>query len=188
MPFVYHLCAADFEGSTLYPLSDLREKLPQVYEREVSKWKGRESVLDYLVPGLDIPWSQTVNLSSLHPRRLIDVRRALGMPYSNLLQRKLVSIPIQRISALPSVHFRSNSHWLNSSPGDSNVPTVPPESEFTPFVPSKYVEDVQVPQFHLDYLLRQQARGEYALAFVGVPHVLVAGAIDLEGLEFETLT
>ena len=47
--------------------------------------------------------------------------------------------------------------------------------------------DSQVPQLHTEYLLRQLARGERALGFVFVPHVLVGSPIDVSGLESEAL-
>ena len=39
-----------------------------------------------------------------------------------------------------------------------------------------------------EYLLRQLMRGERALGFVFVPHVLVAAHIDVSGLQAEPLT
>ena len=45
MPFVYHLCADDFRGTSLLPLNALRAAYPDVYDRECAKWAGRESVL-----------------------------------------------------------------------------------------------------------------------------------------------
>lgn len=56
MPFVYHLCAHDFRGTTLYPLHRLRDKHPDIYERERPKWEGRESVLTFVVPYLGVAW------------------------------------------------------------------------------------------------------------------------------------
>jgi len=46
MTYLYHLCASDFQGTTLYPLNGLRSQLPDVYDREQKKYVGRESVLD----------------------------------------------------------------------------------------------------------------------------------------------
>jgi hypothetical protein len=40
-----------------------------------------------------------------------------------------------------------------------------------------------VPRLHREYLLRQKERGELALGFVFVPHVLVGGPIDISRLE-----
>ena len=47
--FVYHLCAPDFRGTTLLPLDNLREALPEIYERERVKYDRRESVLEFVM-------------------------------------------------------------------------------------------------------------------------------------------
>ncbi len=184
--FVYHLCSADMRGTTLYPLNGLRERFPDVYARERLKFEGRESVLDFRVPHLGVPWGDTVNMSALDPRLLVAARRRLGVPFSRLLQRRLARIPIERIAGLPSVVYDSATHWVNSSPGE-DVALTPPESEFSPFDPSTYEELHEVPRLHLEYLQRQQSRGELALGFVFVRHVLVAGDVDLTGLELAPL-
>ena len=187
MPFVYHLCASDFRGSVLYPLDGLREVHPDLHERERVKYEGRESVLRFEVPHLGVTWGATVNLSALDPALLVAERRRLGVPFSNLLTRQVLRIPIERLAGLPAVRYDSASHWINSSPGDPGVPLTPPAQEFSPLDLGRFEEVAQVPARHTDYLLRQLARGERALGFVFVPHVLVAGAIDVSGLRAEPL-
>jgi len=187
MAFVYHLCAPDFRGTTLYPLAGLRDAHPDVYARERIKYDGRESVLEFVVPGLGVPWGETVNLSALDPAQLVLARRRLGVPFSNLLTRRVLRIPVERLACHRAVRYDSASHWINSSPGDSSVPLTPPAHEFKPFEPTSHQEPRAVPALHLDYLQRQLARGERALGFVFVPHVLVAGPIDIGGLAFEPL-
>jgi len=183
MTYLYHLCAPDFRGTVLYPLNGLRTHFPDLYERERQKWAGREAVLDYVVPGLNVAWADTVNLSALDPRLLLAERRRLGVPFSRLLERQLVRIPRERLAGLPAVNYVSTSHWLNSSPGDPEAPLTPPESDFTPFDASRHQEARDVPRLHRDYLLRQKERGQPALGFVFVPHVIVAGPIEISGLE-----
>lgn len=85
--FLYHLCAPDMRGSLLYPLNELRQHLPGMYAREREKWAGRESVLEFVVPGLGVPWANTVNLSTLDLQLLIRARQRLGLPISRLLSR-----------------------------------------------------------------------------------------------------
>ena len=187
MAFVYHLCASDFRGTTLYPLDGLREVLPDVYARERVKYDGRETVLDFKVPGLGVTWGATVNLSALDPAHLVRARRHLGVPFSNLLTRRVLRIPVERIAHLPVVRYNSRTHWINSSPGDPGVPQTPPDDEFSPFEPGSYREVQEVPELHLEYLRRQLVRGERALGFVFVPHVLVASPIDVSGLRSEEL-
>ena len=183
MAYVYHLCAPDFRGNILYPLNGLREPFPDLYEREREKYIGRESVLEYRIPILNAVWGDTVNLSTLDPRLLVTERRKLQVPFSQLLMRRLVRIPVEHIAALPAVRYDSASHWLNSSPGDTSVPATPPEDEFSAFDPATYQETTEVPALHREYLERQLERGARALGFVFVPHVLVAAPIDLQGLE-----
>jgi len=183
MAYLYHLCAPDFRGNILYPLNGLWNHFPDLYEREKEKYVGRESVLEYRIPILDAVWGDTVNLSTLDPRLLVMARRQLGIPFSQLLMRRLVCIPVERIATLPAVRYDSASHWRNSSPGDSSVPATPPDHEFAAFDPAQYQETYEVPSLHREYLQRQLAAGERALGFVFVPHVLVAAPIDLNGLD-----
>jgi hypothetical protein len=182
MPFVYHLCPVDMHGHTLLPLNRLKVERPDLYDRELRKWDGRESVLTWVVPHLGVPWADTVNLSALDPRQLADARRRLGLPLSKLLERRIARIPIDRIADAPAVVYDSASHWINSAPGE-DVPLTPPEREFTPFDPTTYRELPEVPALHLDYLRRQLAAGRPALGFVFVRHVLVGGPVDLSGIQ-----
>ncbi len=180
--FLYHLCAPDMRGSLLYPLNELRQRLPDVYAREREKWAGRESVLEFVVPGLGVPWANTVNLSTLDPRLLVEARARLGVPVSRLLARRLVRIPLERLAGRAAVRLDSQTHWINSSPGE-DVPLEPPSEAFSAFDPDSYEETLEVPPLHLEYLERQRVRGQVALGFVFVPHVLVAGSVDLSGLQ-----
>jgi len=177
------MCAVDFRGTTLYPLNGLRSSYPDVYERERVKYASRESVLDYVIPGLGVRWADTVNLSALDPRLLVKERQRLGVPFSQLLTRRLLRIPIERIAGLPAARYDSASHWINSSPGDATVPLTPPQSEFSVFDAATHAELAEVPDRHRQYLLRQLQRGERALGFVFIPHVLVAAPIDVSGLD-----
>jgi len=183
MANVYHMCAPDFRGTTLYPLNDLKKVFPDLYEHERLKFAGREAVLEYVIPGLGVAWADTVNLSALDPRLLVAERRRLGVPFSRLLERKLLCIPVERIANLPAVNYVSRSHWINSSPGEIGVPLTPPSEEFSPFDAVHYRETREVPALHSEYLLRQKSREALALGFVFIPHVLVASAIDISGLE-----
>jgi hypothetical protein len=180
--FVYHLCARDMRGTTLYPLNGLRDRFPDLYARERMKYEGRESVLDYMVPGLGAAWADTVNLSALDPTLLVDARRRMGVPFSRLLQRRLARIPVERLAGMRAVVYNSATHWINSSPGE-DVPLTPPAAEFSPYDAGSYAEQGEVPRLHLDYLRRQLERREPALGFVFVRHVLVAGSIDLSGVD-----
>ncbi len=182
MPYLYHLCADDFRGDELLPLNLLATRFPDLHDRELRKWVGRESVIRFPVPHLGVTWGDTVNLAALDPARLVEARRRLGVPFSSLLKRSVVRIPVERITSQAAVVYDSRSHWRNSRPDLDDVPEAPPRSDFTPFDPDTYEELTEVPALHLDYLLEQRDAGVPALGFVFVRHVLVAGTVNVSGL------
>lgn len=188
MPYLYHMCADDFRGDELLPLSLLAARFPDIHEREARKWDGRESVTRFVVPHLGVTWGDTVNLAALDPTRLVEARRRLGMPVSSLLQRSVLRIPLERIAGQAAVVYDSSSHWRNSRPDLVDVPELPPDSDFTPFDPATYEELTEVPPLHLEYLVEQRDAGAHALGFVFVRHVLVAGSVDIGGLARTRLT
>ena len=180
---LYHMCAPDFRGSTLFPLAGLRDSHPDLYERERTKYIGREAVLRFTVPELGVTWGETVNLSALNPALLLKERRRLGVPVSNLLSRRVLRIPLDRVAHLRCINYTATVHWTNSAPHNPSAPSTPPLTDFTTFDAHTYYEPTIVPLLHTEYLLHQLQRGEYALGFVFVPHVLVAGSIDVAGLK-----
>ena len=182
MPYLYHMCADDFRGDELLPLNLLASRFPDIHDREMRKWAGRESVTRYAVPHLGVTWGDTVNFAALDPARLVEARRRLGLPFSSLLERSVLRIPLERIAGQAAVVYDSHSHWRNSRPDLADVPELPPDSDFSPFDPASYEELTEVPPLHLDYLIEQRDTGVPALGFVFIRHVLVAGAVDVTGL------
>jgi hypothetical protein len=71
--------------------------------------------------------------------------------------------------------------WINGAPGE-DVPVTPPLEEFEPFDSGRYRELADVTDAHLAYLFRMKEEGKPPLLFVHIPHVLVAGPIDTNGL------
>jgi hypothetical protein len=185
--FVYHMCADDIRGATLYPLNAVAARFPDVYARERPKYAGRDAVLDFRVPHRDVAWGDTVNLAAVDPRLLVAARRRLGVAFSKLLQRRVVRIPVDRIAGSAAAVYDSCTHWINSAPGDATVASEPPADEFSPFHATTYRELTEVPHRHLDYLAGQLALGRPALGFAFVRQVLVAGPVDIAGLDLTAL-
>jgi hypothetical protein len=183
MPYVYHMCADDFRGDELLPLNLLATRFADIHDREMRKWSGRESVIRFVVPHLGVTWGDTVNLAALDPAHLVEARRRLGVPVSNLLQRTVLRIPLERIAGQLAVVYEASSHWRNTRPNLTGIPEVPPPSDFTLFDRATYEELTEVPLVHLDYLVEQRDAGLPALGFAFVRHVLVVGAVDVAGLE-----
>ena len=187
MPVVYHGMPRDMSGSVLYPLNQLQAFVPDRYAFQKAKYAGREAVLDYRIPGLGLLFNDTVHCSALHPYHLFRARQDLGLdppvrPTSGWLTGLVYAIPLERILIHPVVWYAWKTLWINGAP-DEAVPLESPAAEFELFDPARYQELVAPTERHLAYLTRMRERGRRPLMFMHIPHVLVAGPIDVRGLE-----
>lgn len=187
MPRVYHTVPVDMVGTVLHPLNHLYAVAPDQYAMQRAKYAGREAVLDYRIPGLDLLFNDTVHCSPLHPYYLFQVRQELGLPVparprGTSWTEMVYPIPLERIMIHSVVWYAWKTPWINGYPND-DVPLQPPADEFEPFDPSCYQELTAPTERHLSYLATMQARGRPPLMFVHIPHVLVGGPIDVSRLE-----
>lgn len=182
---VWHGVPRDMLGDTLYPLWQLKDIDPQRFEGQRSKYAGREATLEYRLPILGVRFNDTVHCSPLHPHLLFAARQRLGLnpvarPEAPRMTGLFFEIPLERIAPHPALWYRWRTLWINGAP-DEDAPNTPPADDFEAFDPSRYSPLREVTTSHLGYLARTMARGQPSLMFVHVPHVLVAGPIDIKG-------
>ena len=180
--FLYHICPLDMRGEVLYPLNRLRDSAPDVYELQVAKYAGRERVLEFRIPLLEVLWNDVIHLSPIHPRRLAQAWTDAGLTSPSGWRRRFFRLPVERIAGLPAVWFASESMWVNNSPYEE-VPLAPPANEFTWFDPHEYRELQATPVAYPEYLRAQIELGRRPLLFPKIPHILVEGEIDTTGLD-----
>ena len=187
MAFVYHGVPRDMVGEVIYPLNRLRQIDERLYEVQASKYAGRETVLDFRIPGLGVKFNDAVHCAAIHPHHLYRARVAAGFevpprPEAPAAMTGLAfEIPLERIVEHPVVWYSCRTLWINGAPNE-DVPVVPPADEFERFDPPRYRPLSAATEAHLEYLRRLKLRGERGLMFVHIPHVLVAGPIDVSGL------
>lgn len=179
--FVYHRCQPDMVGTTLYPLNALKALHPDLYARQVAKYVGREAVLDFRIPFLDLLWNDTVHTSVIQPSYLTAAWAAVGVGRPFPEGAQFFQIPLDRLASYQCVHFLSAAYWINNSPYE-DVPHSAPLEEFTLFDPQTYHELRQVPESYFTYLRRQLDRKVRPLQFPQIPHILVPGPIDVAGV------
>lgn len=81
MSFIYHRVPNNLQGDTLYPLNSLREIYPEVYEREIAKYHGREHVSEQRIPLFDnCLWNDVLFFTAVSPAQLYEERRKAGWP------------------------------------------------------------------------------------------------------------
>lgn len=187
MAVVYHGVPRDLVGEVIYPLNQLGVIDQGAYEFQVSKYAGREAVLDFSIPGIGVKFNDTVHCACLHPHYLFKARQDLGLnpeprPAPPAWGTGLAfEIPLERILRHPVIWYSGRTLWINGAPNE-DVPLVPPTDEFEPFDPERY-QPLRAPTpAHLAYLQRMKDRSERSLMFVHIPHILVAGPIDVSDL------
>jgi hypothetical protein len=186
MPFVYHGVPREMAGEVLYPLNQLAAIAPGLYEYQRSKYAGREAALDFRIPVLDLLLGDALHCAAVHPYHVFRARQEAGIE-SNVGQAgswatgMFYAIPIERILRHRAVWYSAKTPWINSAPGE-DVPDAAPEQEFEPFDPARYQELRDVPAAHIAYLRLMKERGTRPLMFVHIPHIFVAGPIDVSGL------
>jgi hypothetical protein len=185
--FVYHAVPTAMVGEVIYPLNELARVAPTAYQLQRGKYTGREAVLHADI-GNGRLFNDTVHCSPLHPYRLFFVRRQLGFnpPPARAHDDRGIGglffeIPTERIVTHPTMWYRWETPWINGYPGE-DVAATPPLDEFEPFDAERYQELPDVPDAHRDYLGRMKNDRRRPLMFVHIPHVLVAGPIDIRGL------
>jgi hypothetical protein len=181
MAFVYHLVPNDLRGDVIYPLNQLASIHPDVYDAQRAKYVNREASLEFRIPHLGVLWNDTVHCAPIHPYFIWRARQSVGVVPASPLPVLAFKIPVDRILVHPVVWYRNQTFWINGAPGE-DVPLTPPADEFELFDSARYTELSDVTAGYVPYLRRMQDGGQRPLAFPQIPHVLVAGPIDVSGL------
>lgn len=183
MSVVWHGVPQQMVGTTVVPLGELRSVDADLYETQRAKYAGREAVLDYRIPLLDRGFLDTVHCSSVHPHRIYRARTEAGVDVPSRSSTgwgigMAFEIPLERILVNRTAWYAWRTPWVNGYPGE-DVPDEPPSDEFEDFDPVRYAPLPDVPEQHRHYLARMRSAGRRPLTFVHIPHVLVAGPIDI---------
>jgi hypothetical protein len=187
MQFVYHAVPRHMTGEVIYPLNELALVDAALYEFQRAKYVGREAAMDFHLPRLDLLFNDVVHCAPVHPHRLFAARRAVGFdppsrPGAGWLTGLFFRIPVERILINKVVWYSCKTLWISGAPSQ-NVPLTAPSREFEPFNSDRYHELHDVTPAHLAYLRHTKRHGLRPLGFVHIPHILVAGPIDVSGLD-----
>ena len=167
MKYVYHMVPADFRGATLYSLTHLQTVHPDLHEAARRRYAGREHLLEQPVPGLGARSTDVVHCAPVHPARIFAALVATG---HRPRARRWFRIPLDRLRPHSVVWYRY-------------VRPAPRAADFAPFDPARYAELGGLPAGTLEYYAACARAGRLALMFHLVPHVLVAGPVDVAGVE-----
>lgn len=158
------------QGEVLYPLNALKSVMPEVYDRQVRKYKGRERVLKELIPPLDCLWNDVLHLSPINPQIIVNTMRAHGL-YNQTVEEpfKVFQVPVEIIVPETTVYFQDyNFDYLNF---DLN------KRKFWPFNSTTYEEQSSVNTAQLHMWQEDKAAGRPLFWYSHTAHVLAKQAI-----------
>lgn len=173
MTYIYHGIPEDMKGSTLIPLSEMMTVDPELRAKYLEKYKGREEILERKIPLLDCLWHDVVQLLPLHPKKLFELQKRLGL-IEQIPKYRYFQIDTSQLDASKTVVY------FKTAPGEKNV-TV------------KWLTDVDlndlqdVPAATAGYYKNMVGTGEPVFNYQFVPHVIYRGYINISDAKIISL-
>ncbi len=77
--YIYHGKPEPMIGNTLMPLNKMSSRLDEIRKLHLSKYQGREEILQREVPLLDCLWNDVLQFLPFHPRKVFELQIELGL-------------------------------------------------------------------------------------------------------------
>lgn len=173
MPYVYHMVPGDMKGTILYPLNQLKNNYPELYEQYTKKYEGRTKLLDRRIERLDCLWNDVIHFSALNPKFIFEEIRKLGRDF----KYSYFEIPAELLEPEKTVVYVY-------SPREKGTP--PPESDYIAYEANDIEKYAYLPEATIKYYKETIEAGGNPMGFHLIPHILYKGMIDTSGLEIKT--
>lgn len=169
--YLYHRVPPQLEGDALHPLNVLREKYPDVYQQEVTKYQGRERLMQQHLPNTDVLWNDVLHLTPVHPS---DVKQAYIEAGGTSFPSEWYRIPVGSLDSIQATLFHGSLSDPEQGLQEQDVDIYNPEQLHT---------YAQLPEETRQYYREELSAGRRPLLFLHVPHVLYRGSIPLSSCE-----
>lgn len=175
MQYLYHRVPNNLRDKTLFPLNQLKQKFPDIYNDEARKYQGREHITQQTIPVLNnCLWNDVIFLTAINPTELFETRRTSGWP----------EIPAQHF-------FKIDTRQLDQSklgvflfkPNRQSSILTP--SDFERYDYNSLKSYTKIPPETRSYYRREfeDNQPRIRLFFNYIPHILYHGSIDITDTE-----
>jgi hypothetical protein len=168
--FLYHMVPADMQGNVLHPLNSLKDTNPELYLSEAKKYDDRKHVMEQFIPTLECAWNDVLHFSAINPAELKQELLKVGM---NPREMKFYQIDPSLLDPKQTTIYLYQEKASEDKMNPKN---------FAEYDPEKLGEHSALSQVTKDYYKEKFGEGERPLLFVGVPHILHKGSIDVSDL------
>ena len=168
MVYLYHRVPEKLYGNILYPLSQLKDKYPKLYNEEFSKYSGREDILNDKIPILNCLWSEVLHFSIVNPKDIYSELRDAGSKIKG--KTKWYKIDPKKLDKKHAVIYSYKSRDFL-------------ENDFEKYYIKKLNNYSKLPNKTKEYYKFSLEKGRKPLLFHFVPHVLYNAGFDVKNLE-----
>lgn len=172
--YLYHMVPTDMRGTTLHPLNTLKEAHPDVYTSVTEKYRGRSEVTQQFIPTLQCAWEDVLHLTAIHPENLKKALVEAGLQPSEM---KFFQVDPGLLDPAKTTVYL----YRDVSGGDI------PDDDYAPFDPNALDSHAVIGELTKRHYKERALKGEQPLLFVGIPHVLHRGSIDISNLPVITV-
>lgn len=193
MLFGYHSVPSELRGNHLVPLNGQRELWPDLFLRYSEKYFYRTSIMKNVIPRLDCLWNDVIHMSLVHPGvlRSIIAEEYVAMDGKVTLaaleqSRMFFEIPTERLDAQKLVVYDAAVRSLDNTEytADKQAVVPPPAMEqilaFGDLLANEMLVNLtEKLERYREYVRFEIGNGRRPLMYVGIPHLLFLGRIDL---------
>jgi hypothetical protein len=173
MQFLYHMRQPDMQGTVLYPLNALKAIYPEIYARQIAKYQDhpdRVGLPSKVIPKLNCLWNDVIQCSPVHPHLFYLALQKRGLRVNSATE--FFQIPVSAVGANPLAVFEDSP--------DDDLTAPFPDQAVTLLTKETYREISAVPEATLRWYDRLAQQGNQVFGhFVGVPHILIQGPVDV---------
>lgn len=173
--FLYHRVPEGMRGNVLYPLNALKGVHTDLYVHEAGKYRGREHIMEQFLPTLEAAWNDVLHFTAVDPHELKQALIDAGMEPKEMKFYQVDPALLDPSSATIYL-YQDKSSDSKMSPDN-----------FLEFNPDALEQHATLPEETRVYYKRMFAEGGKPLLFLGVPHILHKGPLDVSSLPIITV-
>lgn len=173
--YLYHMVPGDMVGSTLHPLNDLREINPDLYLSKAMKYSKRPEVMKQFIPTLECLWNDVLHFSAIDP---VELKKVLVEAGREATEMKFYQVDPDLLDPEKTTICLFRREFQNDRMNTKN---------FSDYDTSKIKEHSELPEDVKEYYKKMYEQGEKPLLFLGIPHILHKGPLDISELPVITV-
>ncbi len=166
----------DMVGSVLHPLNTLKTSHPELYISEANKYQNREQVMEKIIPTLECLWNDVLHFSAIDPK---DLKEALNEAGFRRKEMKFFQIDPDLLDPEKTTIFLYNN---------TDIDYEDIAEDFTAYNPNDIASYSTIRDI-TKQLWKEKIKAEgRPVLFIGIPHILHKGSLDISELPVITVS